>query len=93
MHAEPKVPAATKDRPALKDPLALLVPKDKGETPARRALPGPLDPKAKEGVTDLPGSSDSRENRAVREPPGLKGKSVLKDPPGRWVRQVSQRSK
>ena len=55
VHPEPKVPTATKDRPALKDPLALLVPKDKGETPARRATLGPRDPKAKEGVTDPPG--------------------------------------
>ena len=82
MHPEPKVPAAIEDRLAPKVPLALLVPKDKGETPARRALPGPQDLKAKEEPADLQDPLASKEQLATREPPGLKGKSVLKDPPG-----------
>ena len=93
VHPEPKVPAATKDRLALEDPLALPVPKDKWETPARRALPGPPGPKAKGVLADLQDPLVSREQPATREPPGLKGKSGLKDPPGHWARQVSRRSK
>ena len=93
---EPEVPAAIKDRPAPKDPSARLVPRDPGETPARRALLGLRGPKAKGVLADLQDSLASREQPAIREQPGSKGKSDLKEPPGQsglWAHQGSQRSK
>ena len=78
---EPEVPAAIKDRPAPPDQSVLPVNKDKGETPAWRALLGLLDHKAKEDLADLQDPLASKEQPATREPPGHRGKSGLKGLP------------